>query len=135
MFPRIDKGPIEYRLNICPALNKRDKSPVMRFHFETAEEFHYFQYQLSIETREKRGTMEFRIKGLRPQIVTIPQDGNAIADVDVPYREGRFQVSVTKPGNITNTFTIAVEADRITLDTMGEAHLTFLHVNVQEDQA
>ena len=48
MFPRIDKGPIEYSLEIYPAFNTEAQRECIRFQFRTTEEFTQFRYHIAI---------------------------------------------------------------------------------------
>ncbi len=108
MFPRIDKGPVEYTLDMYPAIHEKTKTPCMRFHFETTEDFHHFRYNISIEHEVGKKSLRFVIKGLKPLIVALPEVGKAQVDVDFFDLAGEYDVTVQKPGKIVNTFRIAI---------------------------
>jgi hypothetical protein len=128
MFQRIEKKPIEYHLNVFHAVDWKTKKPVIRFHFETQEEFHYFQYLISIESNTNNGHLDFKIRGLKPQVITLPQDGPAVADIDLPYMTGKFVVNITKPGNILNSFVLNIDDHNIEMIGTDTTSLTFLNI-------
>jgi hypothetical protein len=109
MFPRIDKGPIEYYLSIRPAYNVEKREECLRFRFETNEEFHHFQYQITIDHKLDNGAMEFVIKGLKPRGMTMPGVGRAITEIDVFKLRGHYDVNVFKPGKVLNSFSFSVK--------------------------
>ena len=115
MFPRIDKGPIEYLLWMGPAYNEEQRRECLRFHFRTTEEFHHFQYRIAIEELVKKETMRFTLKGLKTKGLTLPGVGMAEGVVDLFDVSGTFRVSVLKPGNIENAFAILVENNRVSV--------------------
>ncbi len=115
MFPRIDKGPIEYDLQIGSAWNTERKRNCLRFLFHTTEEFHHFRYEITVEHSISDGHMEFHLKGLKPRIMGMPGVGHAEKVVDVFDASGTYTVSVVKPGEIRNDFEVRVKGERITL--------------------
>lgn len=115
MFPRIDKGPIEYDLQIGFAWNAERKKRCLRFLFHTIEEFHHFRYEISIEHQITSGAIEFQLKGLTTRGMGMPGVGRAEKSVDVFDASGMYTVSVRKPGDISNDFELRVKGERITL--------------------
>ena len=109
MFPRIDKGPIEYYLNIAQAFNTEKKRKCVRFTFQTNEEFHHFQYLITIDYTLQNGELGFVIKGLKPRGMTMPGVGPAVTSIDFFDLEGKFNISVSKPGQIVNSFVLSVK--------------------------
>lgn len=110
MFPRIDKGPIEYSLAIYPAYNTEQQRDCIRFHFRTAEEFSHFQYNIAIEETAEKGHLSFALKGLKAKGL-LPGVGVAESVVDLFDLEGPYEVRITKPGDIANSFRFAVRED------------------------
>ena len=108
MFPRIDKGPIEYSLDIRRAWNQKEKRECIRFRFETIEEFHHFQYEISVDNALRKGKIEFALRGLTTKGMLLPASGHAETVIDFCDLEGKYTVAVSKPGPITNEFLIHV---------------------------
>ncbi len=108
MFPRIDKGPIEYFLTIKPAYNTEKRAECLRFEFETNEEFHHFEYMITIDYKIEDSTLDFTIKGLKPRGMTMPSVGRARTSIDLFDLKGKYDVTVAKPGQIQNSFTLSV---------------------------
>lgn len=106
MFPRIDKGPIEYTLEVYPAYNVEKQRPCTRFRFRTTEEFNHFQYRISIVEKQEKGSLQFALKGLKAKGL-LPGVGVAETAVDLFDLEGSYTVTVLKPGDIANTFRLS----------------------------
>ncbi|MBN1449301.1 MAG: hypothetical protein JXA28_15350 [Bacteroidetes bacterium] len=106
MFPRIDKGPIEYSLEIYPAFNTEKQRDCVRFHFRTTEEFTHFRYNIAIEELEEKGVLRFTLRGLKAKDL-LPGTGVAESVVDLFDLAGAYDVRVTKPGDIVNSFRIS----------------------------
>jgi hypothetical protein len=108
MFPRIDKGPIEYALAVYPAFNIEAQRACIRFHFSTAEEFSHFQYNIAIEEQSSEGVLSFALKGLKAKGL-LPGVGVAESTVDLFDLAGEYHVKITKPGDIMNSFHVSVK--------------------------
>lgn len=115
MFPRIDKGPIEYDLQIGPAWNTEKKKRCLRFLFHTIEEFHHFRYEISIDHEIVPGKMEFMLKGLKTRGMGMPGVGHAEKVVDIFDASGVYTISILKPGDIRNDFELRVRGEQVTL--------------------
>lgn len=127
MFPRIDKGPIEYTLEITKAYNKDQQRDCIRFTFETTEEFSHFQYRIAIEPTTDDGRLSFRLKGLKTKGLTMPGAGRANSSVDLFDLNGEYGVVVAKPGDVANAFSMKVSRGkpRLTSDvTDGQPFLS-----------
>jgi hypothetical protein len=107
MFPRIDKGPIEYSLDIYPAYNVEMQRECLRFLFRTTEEFSHFQYQIAIEDVAGDGTLQFSLRGLKAKDL-MPGVGVAESAVDLFDLTGSFDVTIVKPGDIINSFRLSI---------------------------
>ncbi|PLX22650.1 MAG: hypothetical protein C0600_16290 [Ignavibacteria bacterium] len=107
MFPRIDKGPIEYTLDIYPAFNVEEQKECMRFLFRTTEEFHHFRYNIAVEEKHAEKSLQFTLRGLKAKGL-LPGVGVAESIVDVFDLSGSYDITVTKPGDIVNTARISV---------------------------
>jgi hypothetical protein len=128
MFPRIDKGPIEYHLNIAPAYNIEKREECVRFTFETHEEFHHFQYQITIDHEVRDGEIDFVIRGLKPRGMTMPGIGRAQSDIDLFGLNGKYTVRVEKPGHVVNNFAVAIRRLTPKIVDDVESDDTFLQV-------
>ncbi|MFA6232582.1 MAG: hypothetical protein WC824_00165 [Bacteroidota bacterium] len=103
MFPRIDKGPIEYTLEVFPAYNTEKRRDCIRFRFQTTEEFNHFQYGIAIEDWMEKGHLVFALRGLKTKGL-LPGVGVAKSVLDLFDLDGSYDVDVIKPGDITNSF-------------------------------
>jgi len=131
MFPRIDKGPIEYSLAIYPAYNTEQQRDCIRFHFRTAEEFSHFQYNIAIEEKEESGRLSFALKGLKAKGL-LPGVGVAESVVDLFDLSGAYEVHITKPGDIENIFRFAVREEGPALLADIESDERFLDISVHD---
>ncbi len=132
MFPRIDKGPIEYNLEIGAAWNTPNQRECLRFQFRTTEDFHHFQYRIAIDHKMKKDGIEFILRGLKTGDLTLPATGKAEGIVDFFDLKGDYTIVVVKPGNIKNTFRISTADNRTTLLQEIEATQLFLTVEIHE---
>lgn len=132
MFPRIDKGPIEYYLSIRPAYNAERRVECLRFTFETNEEFHHFQYLITIDHKISNGSIEFVIKGLKPRGMTMPGVGRAITEIDLFDLRGHYEVNVFKPGKIQNSFSFSVRNLKPKIQNGISNEEAFLQVSADE---
>jgi hypothetical protein len=132
MFPRIDKGPIEYTLEIGAAWNVPNKRECLRFQFRTTEDFHHFQYRIAIDHKRKKNVLEFSLRGLTTGDLTLPAVGKAEGIVDLFDLEGDFDIVVVKPGNIRNAFGIAAHDNKAKLLRDIEADDPFLDIEIHE---
>ncbi len=107
MFPRIDKGPIEYTLEVFPAYSSEKRRDCIRFRFRTTEEFNHFQYNIAIENTVEKGRLVFALRGLKAKGL-LPGVGVAETAVDLFDLSGSFDVSVIKPGDIANNFRLSL---------------------------
>ena len=107
MFPRIDKGPIEYTLEVFPAYSTEKRRDCIRFRFRTTEEFNHFQYHIAIENTVEKGRLVFALRGLKAKGL-LPGVGVAETAVDLFDLDGSFDVSVIKPGDIKNNFRMSI---------------------------
>jgi hypothetical protein len=107
MFPRIDKGPIEYTLNIFPAYSTETRRDCVRFLFRTTEEFNHFQYRIAVEEKIQKGCLVFAIRGLKAKGL-LPGVGVAQTAIDLFDLMGSYDVDVIKPGEITNNFRLNI---------------------------
>jgi len=109
MFPRIDKGPIEYFLEIGKAYNTEARRECVRFHFQTIEEFNHFKYSISVVERSSDGKLTFILKGLTTGGLSLPGTGRAESKIDLFDLDGTYHVTVSKPGDVTNSFILKKE--------------------------
>lgn len=107
MFPRIDKGPIEYSLEIYPAFNTEVQRDCIRFHFRTTEEFTHFRYNIAIENQEEKGLLQFALRGLKAKGL-LPGTGAAETRIDLFDLTGSYDVRISKPGDIRNSFRMSI---------------------------
>lgn len=107
MFPRIDKGPIEYSLDIFPAYNVDEQRECLRFLFRTTEEFHHFRYHIAIEEQHGEKSLRFALRGLKAKGL-LPDVGVAETAVDLFDLSGSYDITIIKPGDIVNTARIAI---------------------------
>jgi hypothetical protein len=112
MFPRIDKGPIEYTLTIGTAYNRDQQRDCVRFTFETSEEFSHFQYRIAIDEEISGNVLSFRLKGLKTMGLTLPGVGRARSSVDLFDLNGEYLVQVSKPGDVMNSFTMKINRNK-----------------------
>ncbi len=129
MFPRIDKGPIEYRLEVFPAYSTETQRECIRFLFQTAEEFSHFQYRIAIEETFEKGRLVFALRGLKAKGL-LPGVGVAQTAVDLFDLHGSYDIEVIKPGDITNSFRMAVneQVPRLLKDVLETDH--FLEISI-----
>jgi hypothetical protein len=132
MFPRIDKGPIEYSLEIGAAWNVPAKRECLRFQFRTTEDFHHFQYNIAIVHKQKRNTMEITLKGLKTGDLTLPATGKAEGTVDFFDLDGEYDIVVVKPGNVRNVFRIAAQENKARLLADITQSDRFLDIEIHE---
>ncbi|MBE0645106.1 MAG: hypothetical protein IH600_13565 [Bacteroidetes bacterium] len=133
MFPRIDKGPIEYSVEVFPAYSVEKQRDCIRFRFRTTEEFNHFQYHIAIENKHEKGRLVFALRGLKAKGL-LPSVGVAETSVDLFDLSGSYDVSVIKPGDITNSFRISVgENGPRLLKELGEGD-QFLQVFISNDK-
>lgn len=130
MFPRIDKGPIEYTLDVFPAYSTEKQRPCIRFLFRTIEEFNHFQYKISIDEQQEKGTLRFVLKGLRAKGL-LPGVGAAVSEVDLFDLEGSYHVTVLKPGDIANSFRFSngTSGLRLLENVAGEQPFLTIHIS------
>jgi hypothetical protein len=134
MFPRIDKGPIEYQLDVYPAFNVPMQRDCLRFRFRTIEEFNHFQYGIAIEEKQEQGVLRFVLKGLKAKGL-LPGMGAAESVVDLFDLKGSYDVTVVKPGDIANSFRMGVgDKDVRLIRSVGEER-TFLTVHISNEHA
>ncbi|MFZ1729255.1 MAG: hypothetical protein WBQ23_01400 [Bacteroidota bacterium] len=107
MFPRIDKGPIEYTLEVFPAYSTETSRDCIRFQFQTTEEFNHFQYHIVIEEKVEKGQLVFALRGLKAKDL-LPGVGVAQTAVDLFDLAGSYDVNVIKPGDISNSFRMKI---------------------------
>lgn len=134
MFPRIDKGPIEYTLDIFPAFSTEKQQHCTRFLFRTTEEFNHFQYRISIEERQEKGALRFVLKGLKAKGL-LPGVGAAVSAVDLFDLEGSYDVTVLKPGDIANSFRLSNGKAGLRLVEKVRDEQPFLTVHISNDPA
>lgn len=108
MFPRVDKGTIEYRLTIQQALNKEKKRHCIRFTFQTTEEFTYFRYGITIDHELKKKEIHFYLRGLKTLGLTVPESGAAQSSLDLFDLGGEYKVTIHKQGASRNDFSIKI---------------------------
>lgn len=132
MFPRIDKGPIEYTLDIFPAYNTEKQRQCIRFLFRTTEEFNHFQYRISIEERHEHGALRFVLKGLKAKGL-LPGVGTARSEVDLFDLDGGYDVTVLKPGDIANSFRLSRGKSGLRLVENIKDDQPFLTVHISND--
>ncbi|MAT40125.1 MAG: hypothetical protein CL946_11035 [Ectothiorhodospiraceae bacterium] len=131
MFPRIDKGPIEYYLLIAPAFNVEKQRECLRFTFQTNEEFHHFRYYIAIEHSIEDKKITFNLKGLKSAGMDMPAVGRAESNVDMFDLAGEYEVEVFKPGDIKNDFTIYVRSNKPKVSKDIENEDAFLMVSTE----
>ncbi|MCB2204335.1 hypothetical protein KQI65_06255 [bacterium] len=131
MFPRIDKGPIEYSLEIYRAYNTEQQRDCIRFHFRTAEEFSHFQYHIAIEETAGDGKLAFALKGLKAKGL-LPGVGVAEGIVDLFDLEGRYDVEIVKPGEIANSFQFSAGEETLELLSDIADKERFLELSVRD---
>jgi len=132
MYPRIDKGPIEYTLEIGKTYNRDQQRDCLRFRFRTVEDFLHFQYRLAIEERHGNNSLEFALRGLKTRGLTLPAAGKAEGDVDVFDLEGTYSITIIKPGNIKNSFSISVAGNHPSLVKGVEEENPFIELKLHE---
>ncbi len=128
MFPRIDKGPIEYHLDIRQAWDSKEQKEGIRFLFETEEEFHHFKYEISIDVDVKKQAIAFTLKGLTTKGVLLPETGRARSEVFLHGLRGPYSVTVTKPGMLTNAFGIDIGTKSVSQSKQISAERQFIDV-------
>ncbi len=114
MFPKVDRGPIEYILKVRRMRVPQDNAECVRFEFLTTEEFQHFRYEISIEHNSIKRSLNFYLRGLKAKGL-LPASGSASGTVDLPDLEGEYRVLVEKPGQIRNECSINVSQNRIIL--------------------
>lgn len=134
MFPRIDKGPIEYTLDIYPAFNVEEQRDCLRFRFRTTEEFNHFRYRIAIEEAHDASALRFTLKGLKTQGL-LPGVGSAESAVDLFDLQGTYDVTVMKPGEIANSFRVGVEENGPRLVEEVHDERMFLTVHISNEHA
>ncbi len=132
MFPRIDKGPIEYTLDVFPAFSTEKQRDCIRFRFRTTEEFNHFQYRIAVENQMEKGRLVFSLRGLKAKGL-LPGVGVAETSVDMFDLAGSYDVSVVKPGDITNNFRMSIgnQGPRLLKGVAESDH--FLHVQISNE--
>ncbi|MBI5646053.1 MAG: hypothetical protein HY962_03910 [Ignavibacteriae bacterium] len=131
MFPRIDKGPIEYTLDVYRAFNPREKRECVRFHFHTVEEFNHFRYEITVEQRVAGKRIELTLKGLRARGMLLPASGSAEGMVDLFDLTGRYDVALIKPGPVTNECVIHVTDSSVRIVTAVPKRGAFIEVHTR----
>ncbi len=106
MTPRINKGTIEYTVTIGRAFNRETNRECIRFFFQTAEEFTYFQYLISIQVETDSSRINFHILGLKPKGVSLPSHGKASMPIDFYNLKGKYHIKIYKQGDSVNNFEI-----------------------------
>lgn len=134
MFPRIDKGPIEYTLDVYPAYNVDAQRDCLRFRFRTTEEFSHFRYRIAIEDKQEKGRLQFSLKGLKAKDL-LPGVGAAESVVDLFDLEGSYDVTVLKPGEIANSFRLGVGENGPRLIKEVHDEHVFLTVSISNEHA
>lgn len=132
MFPRIDKGPIEYTLEVYPAYNSEEQKDCLRFHFRTTEEFNHFKYKIAIEQQYETGKLRFKLKGLQAKGL-LPGVGNAETAIDLFDLAGDYDVTIIKPGEIVNDFHFSIGEQGAVLTSEIEGAEQFLEVYIRNE--
>ncbi|MDX9757988.1 MAG: hypothetical protein RBU27_02410 [Bacteroidota bacterium] len=130
MFPRIDKGPIEYTLDIYPAFNVEEQRDCLRFRFRTTEEFNHFRYRIAIDEKHDGGGLRFTLRGLKAKGL-LPGVGSAETAVDLFDLRGTYDVTVMKPGDVTNSFRVGIgdNGPRLVKDIQDERVFMTVHIS------
>lgn len=134
MFPRIDKGPIEYTLDVYPAYNVDAQRDCLRFRFRTTEEFSHFRYRIAIEDKQEKDRLRFSLRGLKAKDL-LPGVGAAESVVDLFDLDGSYDVTVLKPGEISNTFRLSIDGNGPRLITEVHDENAFLTVSISNEHA
>ena len=130
MFPRIDKGPIEYFLKVERAINTEQKKECIRFRFQTIEEFHHFRYVISTEHKLKGNKIAIRLRGLKTEGLFLPAVGRAEGHIDFFDLKGEYEITVAKPGNVRTEFRIGITRKSIALLDSVASDDSFLHITI-----
>ena len=128
MFPRIDKGPIEYTLDVYRAFNARERKECIRFQFLTVEEFNHFRYEITVDQRVAGKRIELTLRGLRTRGMLLPSTGTAEGVVDLFGLAGRYDVALIKPGPVTNECAIHVTDKSVRIVTPVPKRGAFIEV-------
>jgi len=132
MFQRIDKGLTEYVLLIARAYNAERKKSCVRFSFQTIEEFHHFRYDIQVDHSKTGQKLYFRLRGIQPKPYSLSEAGRAETFIDVFDLSGSYSVSITKPGKITNQFSLDIQHGNIQVLRPVEGKPVFMEVTSQE---
>ena len=131
MQPRIDKGNIEYFVDIFPAFHQGQKRDCIQFQFETKEEFSHFQYRIAIDEAVKGRVINIHLRGLKTKGVFLPSSGKAAGSICLFDLAGTYRVNVYKPGQHSNAFEIAVSEDKVKLVHLLKHDSKFLEISVR----
>jgi hypothetical protein len=130
MFPRIDKGPIEYFLKVERAFNTEQKRECIRFRFQTIEEFHHFRYIISTDSKVKGNKIGIRLRGLKTQGLFLPAVGRAEGMIDFFDLKGEYDITIAKPGNVKTAFKLGVTPATVSLVDGSQGSGSFLHITM-----
>ncbi len=133
MFPRIDKGNIEYRLSIERAFNVEHQRNCVRFRFETVEEFHHFRYEISIDAERNGSALLFYLRGLKPRKLGMPGTGTALRLLDFFDLVGQYDIEVYKQNGEKNCCRVNVTPRRIAVINEVSGKDLFMDVSVTEE--
>jgi hypothetical protein len=128
LFPRIDKGPTEYVLTVSRAYSPERARDCVRFSFRTNEEFQYFMYVISTDSRVIGDRIEISLKGLQTKGVVLPGGGHARSTVDLFDLDGRYEVTIAKPGPVTTRFQLNITRKSIKVQDPLDVHGSFLQL-------
>ncbi|MDH7516460.1 MAG: hypothetical protein QHI48_11375 [Bacteroidota bacterium] len=128
MYPRVNKGPVEYTLDIEKALDGREKKSCVRFTFRTVEMFHHFAYRLAVEHAVQSGTISFAILGLDGFSSLMPGSGHAEARIEILDLAGEYEILVKKHGKQTHACTVIVTDDSVEVVPSPRNEGSFIHL-------
>ena len=130
MFPRIDKGHIQYFLQVERAFNVEEKKDCIRFRFQTFEEFHHFRYVISTEHKVKGSKIGIQLRGLKAPGLFLPAVGRAEGHIDFFGLKGEYEITISKPGNVKTGFRLSCTPKNIKILDGGPPRDSFLAITI-----
>lgn len=108
----------EYILLVAPV--RGDETGLIQIGLRTTREFRNFEYALNVETKLDGKSLVLTILGLSAPDLKLPSTGPAHFSTELPLARGTWDITVSKHGKASNTFTVKVTAAGVKVDRMDD---------------
>jgi hypothetical protein len=103
----------DYRLLIAPRFNDLAQKYTTVVQLETVKTFASFQYELSVRETVTKGSMHFKVLGLRTPQLSLPATGHARYEREYEDLKGTYSVTVEGLDGKANTFQVRIARNQV----------------------